>query len=85
MSRSRVWCGGSGIRTHGGLRLTAFQELRICPLCHPSRPRMLGEIRQRRGSPWYYQVSYQIWARRPTQARVDDRYDCWYYRLSEAF
>ena len=28
--------GGSGIRTHGGLNLTAFQEPRICPLCHPS-------------------------------------------------
>ena len=28
--------GGSGIRTHGGLHLTAFQEPRICPLCHPS-------------------------------------------------
>jgi hypothetical protein len=33
--------GGSGIRTHGGLHLTAFQELRICPLCHPSRELML--------------------------------------------
>jgi hypothetical protein len=31
--------GGSGIRTHGGLHLTAFQEPRICPLCHPSQPR----------------------------------------------
>jgi hypothetical protein len=31
--------GGSGIRTHGGLHLTAFQEPRICPLCHPSRSR----------------------------------------------
>lgn len=30
------WSGGSGIRTHGGLHLTAFQEPRICPLCHPS-------------------------------------------------
>ena len=29
--------GGSGIRTHGGLHLTAFQEPRICPLCHPSQ------------------------------------------------
>jgi hypothetical protein len=35
--------GGSGIRTHGGFHLTAFQELRICPLCHPSSCRMLRE------------------------------------------
>ncbi len=28
--------GGSGIRTHGDSRLTAFQEPRIRPLCHPS-------------------------------------------------
>ncbi len=28
--------GGSGIRTHGGSRPTAFQEPRIRPLCHPS-------------------------------------------------
>ena len=46
---------------------------------------MLGEIRLRRGSPRYYQLSYRICARRPAQVRVDDRYDSWYYRLSEAF
>ena len=33
---SQFMSGGSGIRTHGGLHLTAFQEPRICPLCHPS-------------------------------------------------
>ncbi len=32
-----LWSGGSGIRTHGSLRLAAFQELCIRPLCHPSR------------------------------------------------
>ena len=35
--------GGSGIRTHGGLHLAAFQELCIRPLCHPSRRVMLGD------------------------------------------
>src|ERR1019366_7213178 len=47
MRRSLVWSGGSGIRTHGGLHLTAFQELRICPLCHPSHAPMLGDAPSR--------------------------------------
>jgi hypothetical protein len=38
LQKLTVTSGGSGIRTHGGLHLTAFQEPRICPLCHPSRP-----------------------------------------------
>ena len=46
---------------------------------------MLEEIRQRRRSPWYYQLSYRTCARRPAHVRVGDRYDSWYYRLSEAF
>ena len=28
--------GGGGIRTHGTLRLSGFQDRRIRPLCHPS-------------------------------------------------
>ena len=28
--------GGGGIRTHGALRLSGFQDRRIRPLCHPS-------------------------------------------------
>ncbi len=40
--RDRGPSGGSGIRTHGGLHLAAFQELCIRPLCHPSRRLMLG-------------------------------------------
>ncbi len=31
-------CGGRGIRTPGDLRLAAFQEPCIRPLCHPSQP-----------------------------------------------
>ncbi len=34
--------GGSGIRTHGDSRLTAFQEPRIRPLCHPSEAATLA-------------------------------------------
>jgi hypothetical protein len=49
---SRSLSGGSGIRTHGGLHLTAFQELRICPLCHPSNRLMLGERRRLAGGPY---------------------------------
>ncbi len=30
--------GGGGIRTHGALRLSGFQDRRIRPLCHPSDP-----------------------------------------------
>src|SRR5260370_22798112 len=29
--------GGSGIRTHGPLRVSGFQDRCIKPLCHPSR------------------------------------------------
>src|SRR5260370_42359133 len=28
--------GGSGIRTHGSLRISGFQDRRDRPLCHPS-------------------------------------------------
>ena len=30
--------GGSGIRTHGGVNLTGFQDRRLRPLGHPSKP-----------------------------------------------
>ena len=29
--------GGGGIRTHGALRLSGFQDRRNRPLCHPSK------------------------------------------------
>src|SRR5580698_5649866 len=55
-SRPDFLSGGSGIRTHGGLRLTAFQELRICPLCHPSK-----------GRPRRHHAMWRRW-RYPTEA-----------------
>jgi len=36
VARVPLSCGGSGIRTHAGSPLKAFQEPRIRPLCHPS-------------------------------------------------
>jgi hypothetical protein len=37
--------GGSGIRTHGHLRVSGFQDRRIRPLCHPSCQMTFAEIR----------------------------------------
>ncbi len=49
LRRFRIWCrerrgGEGGIRTHGDLRLSGFQDRRIRPLCHLSAYPSDGQV-----------------------------------------
>src|SRR5260370_28938374 len=36
--------GGSGIRTHGSLRISGFQDRCVKPLCHPSKLLIISNL-----------------------------------------